>query len=148
VSRGEQPCPSTRRLLRPSSAAPLQCALTDSGTRRDIPATEHCTSFLLPPCAPPLVTIKGRGEQLLQGLDLLQIKHHFKGLGPTPSPDQFITPTTNTTSPGTRQLDTGRRVLLLRGPNQSNPVVSCANHPSPTHDRHKFTAGSREPRHY
>jgi hypothetical protein len=37
--------------------------------------------FLLPPCAPPLVTIKGRGGQQLQGLDVLQIKHHFKGLG-------------------------------------------------------------------
>jgi hypothetical protein len=37
--------------------------------------------FLLPPCAPPLVTIKGKGGQWLQGLDLLQIKHHSKGLG-------------------------------------------------------------------
>jgi hypothetical protein len=53
----------------------------DSDTRRDIPATENYTSFLLPPCAPPLVTIKGRAEQPLQGLDLIQIKRHFKGLG-------------------------------------------------------------------
>jgi hypothetical protein len=27
-----------------------------------------------------------------------------------------------------------------------NLIVSQANHPSPTHDRHKFTAGGREPR--
>jgi hypothetical protein len=47
---------------------------------------------------------------------------------------------------GTRQLDTGRRVLLLGGPNQSNPVVSCTNHPSPTNDRYKFTANGRQPR--
>jgi hypothetical protein len=43
--------------------------------------TKHCTSFLLPPCAPPFVSIKGRGEQPSQGLDLLQTKHHSKGLG-------------------------------------------------------------------
>jgi hypothetical protein len=28
-----------------------------------------------------------------------------------------------------------------------NPIVSCANHPSPTHDRYNFTAGGRESRH-
>jgi hypothetical protein len=38
-------------------------------------------SFLLPPCAPPLVTIKGRGGKRLQGLDLHRIEHHLKGLG-------------------------------------------------------------------
>jgi hypothetical protein len=37
--------------------------------------------FVTSPCAPPLVTIKGRGGQPLQGLDLLQIEHHFMGLG-------------------------------------------------------------------
>jgi hypothetical protein len=26
-----------------------------------------------------------------------------------------------------------------------NHIVSCANHPSPTHDRYKFTADGREP---
>jgi hypothetical protein len=79
ASRGEQSRPTTRRLRRPSRATPLQCVLTDSDARRDIPATEHCTSFPLPPYAPPLVTIKGRGGQPLQGLDLLQIEHHFQG---------------------------------------------------------------------
>jgi hypothetical protein len=69
-----------------------------------------------------------------------------RDLGLTPSPDQLVTPTTCTPSSGTRQLNTGRRVLLLGGPNQSNPVVFCANHPSPTHDRYKFTADGREPR--
>jgi hypothetical protein len=82
ASRGEKPHPATRWLPRPSSATPLQCVLTNSDTRRNIPASKHCASFLLPPCAPPLVTMKGRGGQLLQGLDLLQIEHYFKGLGP------------------------------------------------------------------
>jgi hypothetical protein len=45
------------------------------------PSNQALYLFLLPPCAPPLVTIKGRGGQALQGLDLLQIEHHFKGLG-------------------------------------------------------------------
>jgi hypothetical protein len=34
-----------------------------------------------PPCAPPLVTIKRRGGQRLQGLDLRKTEHHLKGLG-------------------------------------------------------------------
>jgi hypothetical protein len=53
----------------------------DSDARRDTPATKHYASFLLPPCAPPLVTIKGRGGQPLQGLDLLHIEPYFKELG-------------------------------------------------------------------
>jgi hypothetical protein len=40
-----------------------------------------------------------------------------RDLGSTPSPDQLVTPTTNTPRSGTRQLDTGHRVLLLGGPN-------------------------------
>jgi hypothetical protein len=44
------------------------------------PSNQALYFFLLSPRAPPLVTIKGRGGQPLQGLDLLQ-KHHFKGLG-------------------------------------------------------------------
>jgi hypothetical protein len=144
VSRGEQPLLATWRLPRPSSAAPLQCALMNSNVRRDIPATKHCTSFLLPPC-----DIKGREEQPLQGLDhLLSFRSNSirRDLGPTPSPVQIVTPTTNTPNSGTRQLDTRCRVLLLGGSNQSNPVVTCANHPILTHDRHKFTVGGREPR--
>jgi hypothetical protein len=34
------------------------------------PSNQALYLFLLPPCAPPLVTIKGRGGQQLQGLDL------------------------------------------------------------------------------
>jgi hypothetical protein len=33
------------------------------------------------PCAPPLVTIKGRGGQRLRGLDLHRIEHRLPGLG-------------------------------------------------------------------
>jgi hypothetical protein len=69
VSRGEQPRAATRQLPQLGCAIPLQCILTDSDTRRDIPATKHYSSFLLPPCAPPLVTIKGREVYQLQGLD-------------------------------------------------------------------------------
>jgi hypothetical protein len=36
--------------------------------------------FLLPHCAPPLVTIKGGGGQRLQGLDHRKTEHHLKGL--------------------------------------------------------------------
>jgi hypothetical protein len=78
ASQCEQPCPTTRRIPRPSNTAPLQCVLTDSDARRVIPATKHCTSFLLFPCAPSLVSIKGRGGQS-QGLDLRE--HHSRGLG-------------------------------------------------------------------
>jgi hypothetical protein len=45
------------------------------------PIDQALCFILLPPCAPPLVTIKGRGGQTLQGIDLLQIEHHFMGLG-------------------------------------------------------------------
>jgi hypothetical protein len=37
--------------------------------------------FYFPLVSFPFVTIKGRGGQLLQGLDLIQIEHHSKGLG-------------------------------------------------------------------
>jgi hypothetical protein len=36
------------------------------------------------PCAPPLVTIKGRGGQQLQRLDLHRIEHHLPGPGNEP----------------------------------------------------------------
>jgi hypothetical protein len=137
--------PATRRLPRPSSTTPLQCVLTDSGARRDIPATGHCTSFPFPPCTPPSVTIKGRGVQPLQGLDLIRIELHSKGFGTDSLSRPVCNPTTNTPGSGTRPLIAGRRVLLLGGPNQSNPVVSYANHSSPTHDRYKFTTSGREP---
>jgi hypothetical protein len=54
ASRGEQPCPATRRLPQPSSATPHQCILMNNDTRRDIPTTKHCASFLLPLVPLPL----------------------------------------------------------------------------------------------
>jgi hypothetical protein len=45
------------------------------------PSNQAQNLFLLPSCAPPFVTIKGRGGQRLQGLDHLQIERHLKGLG-------------------------------------------------------------------
>jgi hypothetical protein len=56
--------------------APQQTTTYD-GTCQ-LPST---VSLLLPPCAPPLVTIKERGGQRLQGLYLQKTEHHFKGLG-------------------------------------------------------------------
>jgi hypothetical protein len=63
ASRNEQSYPATRRLQRLIVTARLQRVLTDNDVPRDVPATKHCTSFPLPSCAPPLVTIKGRGGQ-------------------------------------------------------------------------------------
>jgi hypothetical protein len=79
ASRSDQPCPATWRLPRPSDTALLQCVLTDSDARRDVPVTKHCNSYFLSPCAPPLASIKGRGGQPLQGLDLLQIERKTNG---------------------------------------------------------------------
>jgi hypothetical protein len=45
------------------------------------PSNQALYFFFTSPCAAPLVAIKGRGEQSLQGLDLLQIELHSKGLG-------------------------------------------------------------------
>jgi hypothetical protein len=81
ASQNEQSSPAMRRLPRQSATTQLQCTPTDNDVRWDVPATKHCFSFLLPPCAPPLVTIKGRGGQWLQGLDLRKTEHHLKILG-------------------------------------------------------------------
>jgi hypothetical protein len=98
------------------SAASLQCALTDSDTREDITATRHYNSSFIPFFPFPLASIKRRGGQPSQRLTNRTLV--LRDLGSTPSPDQFVTPTTNNLSTGARQLDTGRRVLLIRGPNQ------------------------------
>jgi hypothetical protein len=81
VSRKEQSNPATRRLPRQGIATRLQCALMDGDVRRDMPVAQHCNSILTSPCAPPLVTIKGRGGQQSQGLGFHTIKHHHPGLG-------------------------------------------------------------------
>jgi hypothetical protein len=65
VSRSEQPDPATRRLPRQAIKAKLQCSLTDNDIRRDVPVVRHYSSFFPSLCAPPLVTIKGRGGQTL-----------------------------------------------------------------------------------
>jgi hypothetical protein len=76
ASWGEQSSLTTRRLPRQGVTTQLQCAPTDSDVRRDVPGAKQCNSFFF-----PLVTIKGRGWQRLQGLDLHRIEHHLKGLG-------------------------------------------------------------------
>jgi hypothetical protein len=48
VSRREQFNPATRRFPQQGIATRLQCTPTDGNVRRDIAATEHCNSFLLP----------------------------------------------------------------------------------------------------
>jgi hypothetical protein len=53
ASRGGQSCPATLQLPRPSITTQLQCVLTDSDMRRDVPATNHCTFFYFPSCPSP-----------------------------------------------------------------------------------------------
>jgi hypothetical protein len=65
VSQGEQPDPTTRRLPRQDIKTKLQCGLTDDDVRRDVLVVWHCSPFFPSLCAPPLVTIKGRGGQTL-----------------------------------------------------------------------------------
>jgi hypothetical protein len=91
-----------------------------NGQRRTTghPSDQALYFFSPSPLRPPLASIKGRGEQTSQGLDLLQIEHHSKGLGSDALSRPVRNPTTNTPTSGTRQLDTGHRVLLLGGPNQ------------------------------
>jgi hypothetical protein len=81
ASRSEQSSSATWRLPRQGITTWLQCTMADSDVRRDVPAAKQCNSFFTSPCAPPLVTIKRRGGQQLQGLDLHRIKHHLPGLG-------------------------------------------------------------------
>jgi hypothetical protein len=81
ASRREQFNPATRRLPRQGITTRLRYAPTDSDVRWDVPAAKHCNSSVFPPCAPPLETIKGRGGQQSQGLDLHTIRHHHPGLG-------------------------------------------------------------------
>jgi hypothetical protein len=65
VSQTKQLDPATRRLPRQDTKTKLQCGLTDDDIRRDVPVVTHCSSFSPSFCAPPLVTIKGRGGQTL-----------------------------------------------------------------------------------
>jgi hypothetical protein len=81
VSRREQSNQATRRLPRQGATTWLQCTPMDSDVRLDVPAAKHYNSLYTSPCTPPLVTIKGRGGQRLQGLDLHRIEHHLPGLG-------------------------------------------------------------------
>jgi hypothetical protein len=81
--RNEHSSPATRRLPRQSATSPRlsfnapRQTTTYDGTCQ-LPST---VSFLLPHYAPLLVTIKVRGGQQLQGLDLRKTEHHLKGLG-------------------------------------------------------------------
>jgi hypothetical protein len=54
VSRSEQSSPATRRLPRQGIVTWLQCTPTDSDVRWDVPAADHCNSFLLPLVPLPL----------------------------------------------------------------------------------------------
>jgi hypothetical protein len=81
ASRSEQSSPATRRLPQQGIMSWLQCTLANSYVRRDVLAAKHYNPFSISPCARPLLTIKGRGGQWLQGLDLYRIEHHLPGLG-------------------------------------------------------------------
>jgi hypothetical protein len=79
-------------LPRPSDTALLKCVLTDSDAQRDVPVTKHYNFYFLSPCAPPLTSIKGSGGRSLQGLDILQIERHSKGLGSDTIPRPVCNP--------------------------------------------------------
>jgi hypothetical protein len=81
TSRRKQSNPATRRFPRQGITTRLQCTPMDGDVRRDVPAAKHCNSFFTSPCAPPLVTIKGRGGQQSHGLDLHRTEHHHLGPG-------------------------------------------------------------------
>jgi hypothetical protein len=143
VSRDKQSGPATRRLIRQSITTQLQCAPTDNDVRRDAPAAKHCNSFSFPLCPSPC---DYKRERWATDTKVRPSKDQtpFPGtLGSTPSPDKLVTPTTSTPNSGTRQHHTGRRYYSSEARTSLNPVVSCANHPSPTHDRYKFTVGGR-----
>jgi hypothetical protein len=101
------------------------------------------------PCAPPLETIKGRGGQRSQGLDFLTIILHHPGPGnelPLLTSLQTLLRAHLAQAHDNHTLDVGYYSSEAR--TSINLVVSRANHPRPTHDRHKFSASGREPRHY
>jgi hypothetical protein len=105
------------RQLRHCIARLLFNAPRQTGTHKGTSQRSNTITFLLFPFLPfSLASIKGRGGKPSQGLTNRILI--LRDLGSTPSPDQFVTPTTNNPSTGTRQLDTRRRVLLLGGPNQ------------------------------
>jgi hypothetical protein len=54
ASKREQSHPATRRLPRQGIATRLQCTLTDSDIRRDVPAAKHGNSFVFPLVPLPL----------------------------------------------------------------------------------------------
>jgi hypothetical protein len=71
---------ATRRFPRQGITTRFQCTPTDGdgdGTCQ-LPST---VTLFTPPCAHPLVTIKGRGGQRPQGLYLHRTEHHLPGLG-------------------------------------------------------------------
>jgi hypothetical protein len=80
ASRGEQSSPTTRRL--PDKASRLNFNAPRRTTTCDGTCQPPSTvTFFSSPFTPPLVTIKGRGGQRLQGLDLHRIELHLKVLG-------------------------------------------------------------------
>jgi hypothetical protein len=117
VSRGEQPDPATRRLPRQDIKTKLQCGLTDNDVGRDVPVVRHRSSFFLPFVPLPFDYKRERRANVIR----VRLSHdHTPPPGTwerTPSPDQLVNPTASTLGSGTRLPRTGRRVLLLRGPN-------------------------------
>jgi hypothetical protein len=112
---------------------------------RGHPSGQHCNSsfvslFALPPCV-----YKRDNRATVTRAD--ESNTRTKGLGSTPSPDQFVTPTTNNPSTGTRQLELDVGYYFSEAWTSINLVVSCANHPSPQTIDTNSLSGGREPRH-
>jgi hypothetical protein len=80
------------------------------------PSGQALYFFSTSPCAPPLVSIKGEEGNGHKHYTSYGLNTTLRDLGPTPSPDQFVTPTTNTPSSGTRQLDTRRKGITPQRP--------------------------------
>jgi hypothetical protein len=104
---------SNANTAQPPFNAPWQMAMCKKTSR-----LRGAIAFTGIPFSPlPLTSIKGEEGNRHKGWRTEHL--HSGDLGSVPSPDQFVTPTINTPSARTRQLDTGCRVLLLGGPNQS-----------------------------
>jgi hypothetical protein len=102
TSRNEQSRPATRRLPRQSITTQLQCALTDSDVRRDVPATEHCTFFTSPLCPSPCDYKRERRATVTRVRPSIDRTPPQGTWARHPLPDQLVTPNTSTSSSGTR----------------------------------------------
>jgi hypothetical protein len=117
-SQGEQPDPATRRLPRQDIKTKLQYGLTDDDVRRDYQLSDTVATFSFPLCPS---TCDYKREKRANVIKVRLTHNHTPPPGTwerTPSPYQLVNPTASTLGSGILKPRTGRRVLLLGGPNQ------------------------------